>query len=417
MPEEAAGQICAPAVSGCPRPRPRSFDPWLRARVLRALRTVQDGIITIVDGDAGVTCGTPAADGLRAVVRVRHPQFYARVVTGGSLGAAESYLDGEWTTDNLVALVRIFARNLDRLSSFDGWTTQIAQFLARLGQWTRRNTRSGSRRNIAAHYDLSNEFFELFLDPTMQYSSACFASEDMSLEEASRNKLERVCRKLELTSRDHLLEIGTGWGALAEFAARQHGCRVTSTTISARQFAYATERVRQKGMQDQVTLLNNDYRDLRGQYDKLVSIEMIEAVGRSFLGEYFRVCDRLLKTGGRLLIQAIVLPEQRFDGYRRSVDFIQKYVFPGGFLPTVAAMQQAVGEQTRLRLVALDEFASSYALTLREWRHRFMARREDVRQLGFDDRFLRLWEYYLCYCEAAFRERATGVVQMEWVKV
>jgi len=292
--------------------------------------------------------------------------------------------------------------------------SRLAAIRHRWGHFRNRNSKSGSRRNIHAHYDLGNEFFSLFLDPTMMYSSAIFPNQQSSLEEGSLEKVDRVCRQLQLQPDEHVVEIGTGWGTFAIHAARNYGCRVTSTTISDEQFRMATDRVREAGLEDRVTLLKQDYRDLEGKYDKLVSIEMIEAVGRKFLDEYFRKCCSLLKEDGAMMIQAITLPEQRYEGYEDSVDFIQKYIFPGGFLPSIRLMQDCVAKQTDLRMLALDDFGVHYARTLRFWNQAFHERLAEVRELGFDDRFIRMWRYYLCYCEAAFLERATGLVQVLW---
>ena len=292
----------------------------------------------------------------------------------------------------------------------------VSKLLARAAHWADRNSRRGSRHNIARHYDLGNEFFELFLDPTLMYSSAFFESESSTLHDASIAKLDRICRKLDLQPSDNVLEIGTGWGGFALHSVQNYGCSLTTTTISQEQLSKARERVEMAGISDRVRLLDADYRDLTGQFDKLVSIEMIEAVGARFLGDYFRQCGRLLKPGGRFVLQGIVMPEKRYESYRRSVDFIQKYIFPGGFLPSVAAIQDAVGQNSTLRLQSVEDLSPHYARTLEEWRQRFSDRIDDVRALGFDDRFIRMWEYYLCYCEAAFREQAVGVVQMVWDK-
>lgn len=388
----------------------------LEHSILNVLRRVQHGRIEIALPDRRVVCGNETDDGLAVRVDVHHPRLFSELLWGGSLGAAEAYLRGDWTTDDLTSLLRILCRNLDLLSKMDRGVASFGLSLARLAHRWADNTRRGSRRNIAAHYDLGDGFFELFLDPTLMYSSAFFEQDDQSLEAASVAKLDRVCRTLELAPGDHVLEIGTGWGGFALHAARHYGCRLTTTTISQNQYKRAAERIAAAGLQDRITLLRGDYRDIRGRYDKVVSIEMIEAVGHAYLPVYFGACDRLLQPGGRLLIQAITMPDQRYERYRRSVDFIQKYIFPGGHLPSIGAMQQAVAESTRLVFVEGLQFPDSYARTLREWRGRFQERIADVRRLGFDDRFLRMWEYYLCYCEAAFLERAVSVGQFVWEK-
>jgi len=276
--------------------------------------------------------------------------------------------------------------------------------------WSR-NTRGGSRRNIAQHYDLSNEFFALMLDESMAYSANVFASPDVSLHTAALAKFELICQKLQLTANDHLLEIGCGWGGLAVYAAQRYGCRVTATTISQAQFDYAQRHVDASGVASHITLLKQDYRDLRGEFDKLVSIEMIEAVGERFLDGYFRQCSNLLKDDGRMLLQAITMPEQLYDRYRRGLDFIQHYIFPGGFLPSVAAINASLARNTDLHLMHFEDLTPHYATTLVRWRENFWRNVAAVRDLGMDTRFIRMWHYYLCFCEAGFRERATDVAQ------
>ena len=280
----------------------------------------------------------------------------------------------------------------------------------------RRNTRAGSRRNIAHHYDLSNEFFRLFLDDSMMYSSAVFDRDDTPLAEAQLAKLDRICQKLELTAADHLLEIGTGWGALAIHAARNYGCRVTTTTVSQEQHRLATERVRAAGLEDKVEILLRDYRDLDGQYDKLVSVEMIEAVGHEYLDGYFRACSERLVPGGTMLLQAITIADQQHERHRKSVDFIKAHIFPGSCIPSVTSMITSATRATDLRLSHLEDLTPHYARTLRCWRERFLDSTPRVRALGFDERFIRMWEYYLAYCEGGFEERYLGCVQMLFTK-
>lgn len=405
-----------PHVTESPAAACGTSRPWLtraaQTLVLSRLNQMTDGQILLDDQCDRTVLGTEAADGLQANVTVHDPKFYRRLATGGSLGLAESFLDGEWTCDDLPALIRIFCRNLHRFQG--GWLQQAGRSAARVGHWLSRNTKEGSRRNIGAHYDLGNDFFSLFLDPSMMYSSAIYPTPQATLEDAQQYRMNEVCRQLDLQSHDHLLEIGTGWGGMAIYAAENYGCRVTTTTISRQQYEYAVAQVAAADLQDQVTVLLEDYRDLNGRYDKLVSLEMIEAVGPQFYDTYFLRCGELLKPDGRLLIQAIVMPEQRYEGYLKSVDFIQKYIFPGGSLPSVAAMQDSATRKTSLRMLALNDFADGYARTLREWRRRFHAKLEQVREQGYSERFIRMWDYYLCYCEAAFDERSVGVVHAVW---
>ena len=385
-----------------------------RRVIMQWLEQLQRGELVVHDISGTRRFGAPDT-GLRVNVRIHDARFYGRVLRSGSMGVAESYLDGEWSTDNLTGMLRLFLQNQNAMNSIGRGRSWLANGLARIAHLLRDNSLAGSRRNIHEHYDLGNDFFRLFLDETMMYSSAFFAEEDYSLKQASEAKLDIICRKLQLGPQDHVLEIGTGWGGFAEYAAKNFGCHVTTTTISAEQYAFARERIDRAGLADRVTLLQQDYRDLTGVYDKLVSIEMIEAVGLRHLDEYFRVCADRLKPEGVMLIQAITIPDQRFEQYSRSVDFIQKYIFPGGALPSIGAMQQSTSG-TDLRLVDLADFASHYARTLREWRDRFFARRDEILSLSFDERFLRMWEYYFCYCEAAFAERATGVAHLVFAK-
>lgn len=387
-----------------------------RGLLRKTMGGLQLGQMVLEQGAESERFGNLSEVALSGHVRVLAPRFYRRILTDGVLGAAESYLEGEWVSDELTDVFRVLLKNEHVIAKFSSSLTWISNLRHRLQHFRNRNSRAGSRRNIHEHYDLGNSFFELFLDPSMMYSSAIFPSEQASLEEGSMEKVDRACRQLQLKPTDDLIEIGTGWGTLAIHAASRYGCRVTTTTISDEQFRMATQRVAAAGLEDRVTVLKRDYRDLTGSYDKLVSIEMIEAVGRRYLPGYFEKCSSLLKDDGAMLIQAIVLPEQRYAGYEESVDFIQKYIFPGGFLPTVSMMQQFVAEKTPLRMLALDDFGMHYARTLRLWNERFHEQLEAVRALGFDERFIRMWRYYLCYCEAAFLERAIGLVQVLWAK-
>jgi cyclopropane-fatty-acyl-phospholipid synthase len=386
-------------------------DRIARGVVLRALRRLRHGGLIVRDSLGEQRFGTWSAPAESAVLRVDDLRFYRRVLLGGSLAATESYLDGHWNADDLTKVLRIFGRNLTALSEVDRGPVWLVEPLRRFCHWMRRNTRSGSRRNIAAHYDLSNEFFALFLDDTMTYSSGIFENDEATLREASVAKYDRICRKLQLTPRDHLLEIGTGWGGMAIHAARNYGCRVTTTTISKQQFQLASQRIAEAGLDGRITLLADDYRDLSGRYDKLVSIEMVEAVGHQYLPTYFRKCSDLLKPDGMMCLQAITIPDHRYEPYRRSVDFIQRYIFPGGCLPCTATIGGSL-RQTDLRLIHWEDFSSDYAKTLACWRANFHAHLDEIRALGYSDTFLRMWEFYLCYCEAGFRERLTGVSQI-----
>ncbi len=393
--------------------RPRWLAGRTREGVLRMLEGLEHGWLTIIENGQTRSFGDPqAASDMRARVEVLDPQCYTDIALGGTIGVAEAYMAGQFVCDDLTALVRLFVRNQQVMERMEGGGTRLLMPLLRLAHHFNRNTRPGSRRNIAAHYDLGNEFFGLFLDPTMMYSSAVYPHAQATLEEAAVHKLELICRKLDLKPGDHLLEIGTGWGGLAMHAARHHGCRVTTTTISAEQHRLATERVAAAGLSDRIEVLCTDYRDLQGQYDKLVSVEMFEAVGHRFFDTFFNQCSRLLKPAGEMLLQTITITDQRFAAARRSVDFIQRYIFPGGCLPSVAAISASVARATDMRIVALDDIGPHYARTLQHWRERFHARRDEVRALGYPESFVRMWEWYLCYCEGGFIERAIGDVQI-----
>lgn len=386
------------------------------------LQHLRGGCLKIIDGLGTNSFGDPGIDPLMVTIQVKEPSFYQDIIWGGNLGVAEAYLRGKWTCDDLPTLIRYFCRNLPATSAMNSGKAQLQFWLSRLLHLFSHNSVRGSQKNIASHYDLSNDFFGLFLDPTMMYSSAYFANDEMSLEQASLEKLDRVCRQLDLQQTDHVLEIGTGWGGWAIHAARNFGCRITTTTISQQQYELAQQRISEAGLSDRITLLLEDYRQLPQKFaaqgsavfDKIVSIEMIEAVGHEYLPKYFETAGKLLKPGGKFLVQAITIPDHRYEVYRKSVDFIQKYIFPGGHLPSIAEMQAAVTRQTNLLLVRQEDFGHSYALTLREWRRRFFERLDEVRDLGFDERFIRMWDYYFSYCEGAFLEQAVGVSHLVW---
>jgi cyclopropane-fatty-acyl-phospholipid synthase len=388
------------------------IDAAFRGALRRTLAGIRDARLIVVDADGVETFGPAHLAGLRATVTVHDPSFYRATVTRGVVGAAEAYMDGAWDSDDLVSLIRIMARNRAVADRLDGPFSRVAAASLRWYARLRRNTRTGSRRNIEAHYDLGNDFFASFLDETMTYSSAVWEDDaGASLAEASAAKNERVCRKLELKPSDHVLEIGSGWGGFAIHAASRFGCRVTTTTLSREQLQLARERVAAAGLSDRVEVIALDYRDLTGTYDKLVSIEMIEAVGHEFMDEYFRRCCERLKPEGSFLLEAITIPDQDYEASKRSVEFIKRYIFPGGSLPSVSSMCDSVKRVTDFRVLHLEEISPHYARTLAEWRRRFRGSLDDLRA-RYPRRFLRMWEFYLCYCEGGFRERAIGTVQM-----
>jgi cyclopropane-fatty-acyl-phospholipid synthase len=390
--------------------RPSSLDLALRRRLLGLLAGLRRGEIVVSDPVGTVQLGRrETQDDLRVELQVTDVRFYRQVAANGSVGAAEAFIEGYWHCSNLVALVRLLVRNRDLL---DGMETGLARWggmALRAWHALRRNTRSGSRRNIAAHYDLGNDFFGLFLSSDLMYSSALWDGAEDSLEAASARKLDTIAQALGLAPGMTVMEIGTGWGGFALHAARRYGCHVTTTTISREQHALATQRVRDAGLQDQVTVLLDDYRDLKGTYDRVVSIEMIEAIGANYMETYFGTIAGLLKPDGLALVQAITIEDQRYAQALRSVDFIKRHVFPGSFIPSISAMLSANARASDMSLVHLHDFGLSYARTLEAWRERFMARLPDVYLQGFDQRFARLWEFYLAYCEGGFLERSIGV--------
>ncbi len=383
-----------------------------RRLVLRALRNIDGGELELREGGRRVVLGRADSQGdLRAVIEVRSPLFY-RELLRGSLGFAESYLAGHWECSDLVALTRIAARNVGRLDRLRRVASPLLGPAQRAARWVERNTPRRSRRRIAAHYDLGNDLFELFLDETMMYSCAVFEHPGATLREASLAKLDRICARLRLGPSDHVLEIGTGWGGFAVHAAARYGCRVTTTTISREQHDYASRRVAEAGLADRVTVLEQDYRELDGSYDRLVSIEMIEAVGWEYLPTFFRRCSRLLRDDGAMLLQAIVIEDSAYEVEKASRSFINTHVFPGGCLPSLEVIGRQVSRVTDMRMAHLDDITSHYTRTLAEWRERFLAARERVAELGYDERFRRLWELYLCWCEGGFAERRIRDVQL-----
>jgi cyclopropane-fatty-acyl-phospholipid synthase len=364
---------------------------------------MREGSLTVVEGGRRIELGRGAP---HATIEV-HDRRTWRALLRGSRGLAESYADGHWDSPDLTALIRLAARNADQLDQPRRRLTPLREPYQRLRAV--RNTPRRSRDDIAAHYDLGNELFELMLDPTMMYSSARFTRPDMTLEEASLAKLDLVCDKLELGPEDHVLEIGTGWGGFAIHAAATRGCRVTTTTLSGEQRAHALARVREAGLEDRVTILERDYRELEGRFDKLVSIEMIEAVGWKDFGTFFERCSDLLEPNGAMLLQAITIDDRAYSVERASKSFIRTHIFPNGCLPSVEVIARCLARRTDLRLTHFEDFGQDYAETLRRWRANLDPER--LERLGYDERFQRLWRLYLCYCEAGFAERRIGVAQ------
>jgi cyclopropane-fatty-acyl-phospholipid synthase len=390
-----------------------TLDRVTRRLVLQRLHSINDGSLRVREGSQVHSFGRRGA--IEASVDVLDGRFFRAVAFGGHIGAAEAYANGWWTTDELTAVIRLFVRNRAVMDGLETGLARLLQPIRKIAHALNRNTHGGSRKNIAAHYDLGNDFFSLILDETMTYSSGYFEHPAATLADASRAKYDRLCRKLDLQPDDHVLEIGTGWGGFAIHAAQNYGCRVTTTTISREQYELARERIANSGVEHLVTLVLSDYRDLRGQYDKLVSIEMIEAVGHHFFEEYFRQCAALLKPDGLAAIQAITIQDRYYDEVRRNVDFIKRYIFPGSCLPAIAPMMTACSK-TDLRLVSAEDFGPHYARTLREWHRNLDRHATTIGNLGYEEFFQRIWKFYFAYCEGGFAEGVLGVSQLVFAK-
>ena len=391
------------------------FDELAKRLVFSRLKLLNIGKLIIHENDQKYQFGSIESE-LAAEIYVHHRKFYSEIAFGGAIGAGEAFIINYWTTSDLTSIIRILLQNRSVLDGFEGGFARITKPLQKLLHWFNRNTFKGSKKNIAAHYDLGNDFFESWLDEKMMYSCAIFDDENQNLDLASTLKLERICQKLSLNKNDHIIEIGTGWGGFAIYAAKNFGCKVTSTTISKKQFLFAKQRVEEAGLSDQITLLLEDYRNLTGSYNKLVSIEMIEAVGHKFYKDYFEKCSSLLKDDGIMLIQAITIADQQYQRTIRSVDFIQKYIFPGGCLPSLTCIADLLTEFTDIRIINIEDIGPHYATTLKHWRDRMYLKLEAIQEMGYSDQFIRMWHYYLCYCEGAFIERAIGDIQVTAIK-
>jgi len=394
----------------------KSRSKWVaefaKKQILNRLQQTHFGVLTLIDGESKHMFGQLSKSCIEATITVYDERFYGEIAFGGSIGAGEAYMLGYWSADNLTNVIRLMCVNQSVMDSLEGGYQWLTKPLMKVLHWLNSNTTEGSRKNIAAHYDLGNEMFALFLDPTMMYSSAIFTQKTKTLQAASELKLETICNKLDLKPSDHVLEIGTGWGGFAIYAVNNYGCKVTTTTISTQQYELAKARVISAGLQDKITLLLEDYRHLTGTFDKLVSIEMIEAVGHQYYGTYFAKVSKLLKPDGLACIQAITITDQRFESAKNSVDFIQRYIFPGSCIPSNTAMLSSITKVSDLRLFDLEDIGPHYATTLRMWRENFFANINEVRKLGYSEEFIKMWEFYLCYCEGGFAERALGDVHL-----
>ncbi len=387
----------------------------LRELVIKKLGSLDHGQILVHDPWGVWTSGT-RHDGLRINIEVRDPAFYLHLLFNGSNGVAGSYMRGEWTCSDLTGLFRLLLLNTDLMDGLETGASNISNIIYKVLHFINRNSLRGSRQNIHAHYDLGNEFFELFLDDTMTYSCGIYVDGNPTLREASIEKLDRICRKLGLDDSMNILEIGSGWGSFALHAARHYGCHVTAVTISRQQYEYASARIRKAGLEDRIDLRLQDYREISGKYDRIVSIEMLEAVGHRYLPVYFSRCSDLLQEDGQLLVQVITMPDHRYKKYLKQSDFIQQYIFPGSCCPSLNAISSAATTSSDLRITHLEDIGEHYAQTLRNWCGNFRASETEILSLGYDPEFIRLWEYYFCYCEAGFRERYTGNLQIVFDK-
>ena len=394
----------------------RLLERLAKKMFLKTLGDLRDGFLEIVCPDATYTFGEPAST-LRAMAVIHDERFFLRAMMGADIGLGESYMEGDWTTPDLVTLVRVMVRNLRTIDSRNRFASAIRKLVARMHHRLAGNSITGSRRNIRAHYDIGNDFYRLFLDRQMNYSSGYFTRPGEPLEAAQELKLDLICRKLRIEPGDRVLEIGCGWGGFAMHAARRYGAQVTGITISEEQFKFAAERVASANLgSGSANIRLEDYREVRGQFDKIVSIEMFEAVGLDHYDEFFGACDRLLTPNGSMLLQTITLPDQQLAGYRKRVDWIQRYIFPGSELASIAEIHQSLARTTQLSTIHSESFGMHYAETLSQWRERFFQNLDRVRQLGFDERFQRMWDFYLGWCEGAFRERYTSVAQLLFAK-
>ncbi|TPH12083.1 SAM-dependent methyltransferase [Litorilituus lipolyticus] len=389
------------------------FESHCRKLVLSVFSKINYGVLEVVEGNEHSFFPNEKTKAkVFGRIIIHDVSVYKDFVRGGSIGAAESFIEGKWTSPDLTSVIRIFAKaqqQTDQLEKKGAWLVKLKnQFF----HWQNRNNQSGSKRNILAHYDLGNELYTRFLDESMMYSSAIYPTPEATLAQAQQHKLETICERLALTADDHLLEIGTGWGGLAIYAAQHYGCKVTTTTISDAQYDFAKAKVKAAGLEQKITLLKDDYRELHGQFDKLVSIEMIEAVGYEYLPSFFEVCNRCLKSDGKMLLQSITIADQRFNYYKNNVDFIQRYIFPGGFLPSISVLSGHLTQYSELVVESIDDIGLDYAKTLADWRTNFLNSWSELSNYGYDEEFKRLWLYYFAYCEGAFLERSTSTVHL-----
>ena len=388
---------------------------FFKNAVIKKFKYLKYGYIKIEDQGKVYKFGDPKSES-KVNVQIYSSEFYVFLGSGGVTGVAESYMLGHWSADNLVLLLQLVLKNKNILLSLDSGFAKLLSPINKIVHWSKQNTIKGSKQNILAHYDLSNEFYKLWLDPSMTYSCGYFTNSSVSLEDASKEKIDRICRKLKLNKDDHVLEIGTGWGSFSVHAVKNYGCKINTVTISDAQYEYASRLVKDNGLESQIQIFNQDYRKITGKYDKIVSIEMIEAVGHQFIPEYFSRISSLLKQDGLVAIQGITYNDQNFEKYKNSVDFIKKYIFPGSCLISIAQISDVVKNYTDLALVDMEDITKHYAETLFRWKENFMSVIPQVKEMGFSEAFIKMWEFYFVFCEAGFRERNIGDVQLIFSK-
>jgi len=386
--------------------------------ILNVLKKIKHGTIHVQDSDESYLFGDDAlgVNHQRATIKILHPRAYKKILLEGSVGAGKSYIDGDWDTDDLKKLMELFIKNETLFNQIE---TPFARFLSLIRTVRYRlniNTVRRAKDNILAHYDLGNDFFQLILDPMMMYSAALYTPPGISLDEAAKKKIQRICNTLQLKPTDHLLEIGTGWGGFAIYAAQEYGCQVTTTTVSDKQYAFVKEKIKQLGLENQIKLLNDDYRKLSGQYDKVVSIEMIEAVGHKYFDAFFHQCNRLTKPGGLFFLQAIVINDQAYECAKNEVDFIKKYIFPGGCLPSVLSISKSIASQTKMQLMSLEDIGKHYVTTLNDWQNKLLANQQVIASQGFPEHFIRMWQFYFCYSAAGFDSSYISNIHALWRK-
>ncbi len=386
-----------------------------KSGLLKKFQGLKTGNILVYDGNDDFSFGDSGSNE-KVVVNIHSQEFYVMVGSGGALGLAEAYMAGYWSSDNVVKLFQIILKNREILLSLEKGFAKLIKPINKMIHRSRQNTLQGSKKNIVAHYDLSNEFYKLWLDPTMTYSCAFFNDESATLEDASIEKLDRICRKLNLSGNDSVLEIGTGWGSFSIHAAKKYGCKVTTTTISDAQYEYARSRIKEEGLESKITLINKDYRELDGEYDKIVSIEMIEAVGYEYIPEFFSKLSSLLKRNGFIALQGITYNDQNFHVYKDSVDFIKKYIFPGSCLISISQITDVIKKDTDLAMIDMEDITKHYAITLNRWRKNFVDVLPKIKEMGYSQAFINMWEFYFLYCEAGFLERNIGDVQLIFAK-